>query len=56
MTTFKEEMHMMLSEHHTMMVKAMANMTNEHTQVKMSVLPGTPFNTDLEHDIEWTMT
>jgi len=42
----------MLREHRTMMVKTMANMTNGHTQVKMSV----PFDTDLENDIEWAMS
>ena len=47
---------MMLTEHHTMMVKAMVNMTNGHTQVKMSVLPGSPFDADLEHDIKWAMS
>jgi len=31
-------------------------MTNRHTQVKMSVLPGSPFDTDLENDIEWAMS
>ena len=56
MENFKEEMHMMLTEHRTMMEKAMADMTNGHTQVKMSVLPGSPFNAELEHDIEWAMS
>ena len=54
MATFKEEIRIMLKEHRMMMCKAMADLKNEHTTVKMNVLPGTPSFDDLDHDIEYS--